>query len=234
MPQLPFVAGVVTKIEPVALRMQRIRVEGEGISALQSVPGQHVRFLVSDLREPRNWLRPKDFLRTYSLWRHDDGIEVCVVDHGEDGPGVRWARGLKVGRQVSFLRPEGSFALRDAAYHVFAGDETAAPAFDSMLRSLRSDAPAFGVVEAEDPAAQLPVDNRLTWQYRHGRTAFSSEGLVAAIGDLRLPPEPGVAYLAGEARTIQMLRRFLVTERGWPRESIVMKPFWTPGKRGMD
>ena len=44
----------------------------------------------------------------------------------------------------------------------------------------------------------------------------------------------GAAYLAGEARTIQLLRRQLVEERGWPRQAIVTKPFWTPGKRGLD
>jgi hypothetical protein len=26
----------------------------------------------------------------------------------------------------------------------------------------------------------------------------------------------------------------LVRERGWPRRSVLTKPFWTPGKRGMD
>jgi NADPH-dependent ferric siderophore reductase len=214
--------------------MQRIRVEGKEIATLQSVPGQHVRFLVSDLREPRNWLRPKDFLRTYSVWRHDEGIEVGVVDHDEGGPGVRWARDLRVGQRVSFLRPDGSFALRDAPYHVFAGDETAVPAFDAMLRSLRADIPAFGIVEAEEPADEIPLGAGVTWRFRHGRPAFASDSLVEAVRELELPPEPGAAYLAGEARTIQMLRRFLVSERGWPRESVTTKPFWTPGKRGMD
>jgi NADPH-dependent ferric siderophore reductase len=45
---------------------------------------------------------------------------------------------------------------------------------------------------------------------------------------------PGIAYLAGEARTIQLLRRHLVSDRGWPRQAIRMKPFWAPGKRGLD
>jgi NADPH-dependent ferric siderophore reductase len=47
-------------------------------------------------------------------------------------------------------------------------------------------------------------------------------------------PEPGIAYLAGEARTIQALRTHLVQDRGWPRQSVITKPFWTPGKKGME
>jgi NADPH-dependent ferric siderophore reductase len=43
-----------------------------------------------------------------------------------------------------------------------------------------------------------------------------------------------VAYVAGEARTCQAVRNRLVTELGWSRRQIVLKPFWTPGKRGMD
>ncbi|MEU8661955.1 SIP domain-containing protein, partial [Actinoplanes philippinensis] len=46
--------------------------------------------------------------------------------------------------------------------------------------------------------------------------------------------EPGRAYLAGEARTIQMVRRHLVEDRHWPRRSVLTKPFWTPGRKGMD
>jgi NADPH-dependent ferric siderophore reductase len=155
-----------------------------------------------------------------------------VLDHGEGGPGSRWARELRPGHRVSFLRPEGTFTLRDGPYHVFAGDETAAVAFGAMLRSLR--APVFAVVEVDEPADQIPLDGLVTWQYRHGRPAAASDSLVDGVRELKLPLEPGVAYLAGEARTIQMIRQFLVSERGWPREAITTKPFWTPGKRGMD
>ena len=45
---------------------------------------------------------------------------------------------------------------------------------------------------------------------------------------------PGVAYLAGEARTIQAVSQHLVRERGWPRRSIRAKPFWVAGKTGLD
>jgi hypothetical protein len=26
----------------------------------------------------------------------------------------------------------------------------------------------------------------------------------------------------------------LVTERGWPRRPVLVKPFWAPGKRGLE
>jgi NADPH-dependent ferric siderophore reductase len=236
---MPFSAsGTVAEIDQVTRRMRRIRLEGDEVSRLEWTPGQHVRVHVTDMRDPRNWLRPRDMLRTYSVWRYDDGLELCVLDHdgGGGGPGARWARSLRAGQHVVFNKPEGSFVLRDAPYHVFAGDETAAVAFGAMLRALPADAGAYGVVEVDSAEDRLPLDRDgdVTWLYRHGRTAASSESLVKGLAGLELPSEPGVAYLAGEARTIQMLRRHLVAERGWPRQAVRMKPFWTPGRRGLD
>ena len=49
-----------------------------------------------------------------------------------------------------------------------------------------------------------------------------------------LPEQPGVAYVAGEARTCQSVRAQLTRERGWPRRAVVVKPFWAPGRRGME
>jgi hypothetical protein len=36
---------------------------------------------VTDVKDPRNWLRPRDFLRTYSVWDFDcDALELCVLE----------------------------------------------------------------------------------------------------------------------------------------------------------
>jgi NADPH-dependent ferric siderophore reductase len=226
--------GTVTRIEPIARNMRLVRVESDEIARLAWTPGQHVRVHVGDRRDRRSWLRPRDALRAYSVWNHDGGLELCVFDHDTGGPGARWVRALRTGQRVTFGRPEGSFTLRDAPYHVFAGEETAAVAFGAMLRALPPGAPAYGVIEVDGPGDRLPLARGLHWEYRGGRSAAASETLVEAVHRLELPPGPGVAYLAGEARTIQMLRRHLVAERGWPRQAIRTKPFWAPGRLGLD
>ena len=228
------VTGMVTRIDSIARRTLRIRIEGDDITHLACLPGQHVRVHVADMLEPRSWLRPRDILRSYSVWQHDTAIELCVLDHDGDGPGAQWARQLHAGHRVTFSRPEGSFVLREGGYHVFAGEETAAVAFGAMLRALPPAVSVYGIIEADEPEDRLPLDRELTWQYRKGRPAAASPTLLEAFAQLKLPEEPGTAYLAGEARTIQMLRRHLVAERGWPRQAIRTKPFWTPGKRGLD
>jgi NADPH-dependent ferric siderophore reductase len=212
-------SGTVAAVEDVTARVRRIRLTGEALRGLAWTPGQHVRVRIGMVT-----------LRTYSIWDHAAGdVELCVLDHAGDGPGARWARGVEPGQKVSFLRPEGRLVARvDAPYHVFVGDETASVAFGAMLRALPASARVYGVVEVAEPADRLPLPraDELTWT----RTG----SLIETLRGLDLPAEPGAAYIAGEAKDCQAARRHLVADRGWPRRSAVVKPFWTPGKRGMD
>ncbi|GAB3983222.1 siderophore-interacting protein [Actinoallomurus acanthiterrae] len=213
-----FVRGTVADVDQITRRMRRITVTAPGLSW---TPGQQIRVAADGLLTRR----------TYSVWDYDgSSLELCVLDHG-DGPGARWARTVRPGDDVVFGGPEGGFVTRPSPYHLFAGEETAAVAFGPMVRAL-DDAPAYGVIEADAPDDRLPVD--LTWRYREGAPAASSATLVAAVRDLDLPDEPGTAYVAGEARTVQAVRDHLVRERGWPRRSVLTKPFWTPGKKGLE
>jgi NADPH-dependent ferric siderophore reductase len=205
-----FLSGTVAAVEDVTPRMRRIRLTGHGLRDLNWMPGQHVRVRVGTLT-----------LRTYSIWDYDGHLDLCVLDHPGAGPGARWARQVELGQRVSFTRPDGRLVTREAPYHLFIGDATASVAFGAMLRALPAAAQVHGIIEAED---RLPLPRELTW----------TNNLLDGLRALDLPVEPGVAYLAGEARACQAARRHLVQDRGWPRKATVVKPFWTPGKRGMD
>ena len=225
-----FLHGTVTEIEPIAERMRRIRVSGPRLRGLDWVPGTHIRLRVGDPRRPRAWM--EGLLRTYSIWDYspEGQLDLCVLDHPDAGPGALWSRRVRVGDAAAFMGPMGRFALReDAPYHLFAGDETAAVAFGAMLRALPSSAAVHGAISAEGPGGRLPLPrgDGLTWSHR-------PDLLLDAVRSLELPGEPGVAYLAGEALACQVVRAHLVTERGWSRRDVVVKPFWTPGRRGMD
>ncbi len=223
--------GTVTAVELIARRMRRIRITATELRGQSWKPGQQVRVHAAAAAEPGH----RGPRRTYSVWSYqDDTIELCVFDHGEAGPGSAWSRRIGVGQPVTFGRPEGKFVLRQGPYHLFAGEETASVAFGAMLRALPADVPAYGVVEVDTPEDRVPLPDSITWRFREGAPAASSRTLVDAVAKLTLPDEPGIAYLAGEARTIQMVRRHLVGDRNWPRGNVITKPFWSPGKTGMD
>jgi NADPH-dependent ferric siderophore reductase len=91
------------------------------------------------------------------------------------------------------------------------------------------------VIEAADPADRLPLTGDVTWIDRAADApAADASALIAAVTNLHLPDVPGVAYVAGEARAVQAIRSVLVSRHGWPRRAVHTKPFWSPGKRGME
>ncbi|GAA0958836.1 siderophore-interacting protein [Actinocorallia libanotica] len=221
------VRGAATAVEDAGGRWRRVRLEGVG--GLDWKPGQHVRVQVGEL----SLRAARDLLRTYSVWDYDgDALELRVFGHGE-GPGARWAQELKPDTQVMFKAPEGGFTVREGAPgHLFVGEETASVAFGAMMRSL--DGKARAVVEAGDTADRLPLDGDVAWLDRGTDSAFDSARLVEAVASLEGITPGTVAYLAGEAKTCQAVKRHLLHDRDWPRRDIVVKPFWTPGRRGMD
>lgn len=242
---LLFLRAEVTSTEQITPRTRAIRLAGPGVADLVWRPGQQIRIQAKDPQGQGRDGMLGGALRTYSIWSYDGReLELRVLDHG-DGPGARWSRGLRLGDEVVFRKPEGKFVGVDSApYHLFVGEETAAVAFGAIVRGLPSEAKIFGVIEVDGPQDQFALprvgsgpgsdSGDLAWRFRDGASAADSATLVAAIRELSLPAEPGVAYVAGEARTCQAVRAHLVRERGWPRRSVLVKPFWAPGKRGME
>jgi NADPH-dependent ferric siderophore reductase len=234
-----FNKATVDEVERVTPGMRRIRLAGDRLDALTCVAGQQVRIVVNSLFS-RETVRSgfRDFLRTYSVWYRNPQngtIELRVLDRG-DGPGARWARSVQVGDEVSFSGPEGRFVLQPAPHHVFVGEETAQVAFGAMLRALPHRTSVHGVIEVDEESDRLPLDHgdALEWRFRRGADAERSATLIRALRSLELPSEPGHAYIAGEAKTCAAARRHLIDDRGWPARSISVKPFWTPGKRGLE
>ncbi|MGI5243825.1 siderophore-interacting protein [Dactylosporangium sp. CA-139066] len=224
-----FVRASVAEAET-AGRFRRLRLRAPALRGAAWVAGQQVRVDVA----AKGAMTP--LLRTYSVWdRAHDWVDLQALLHG-DGPGAQWMGAAAVGDEVLISKPKGDFVTRPAAYHLFVGEETASVAFGPMLRALPREqrTASRAVVEIAGPADRLALDGDVTWVERRGDAVSPSPSLVAAVEALDLPGEPGQAYVAGEARTIQAVRQHLVRERGWPRRSVLTKPFWTPGKRGME
>lgn len=228
------VAAEVHAIASLGPRWRLVTLTGPELTGLEWTPGQHVRLQVAGGPVAVDWL--VGTLRTYTVWSyHDQTMQLAVFDHGE-GPGAHWARTTQPGDELLLMKPQGTFVTNPARYHLVAGEETALAAYAPMLRALPADARIFGAIEIDSPEERLDLrpDTPVTWSYRRGRPAAASTTLVETVRALELPAQPGRAYLAGEARTVQMIRRHLVEERDWPRRNVLTKPFWAPGRKGMD
>lgn len=229
--RLLFRAGTVTSITTIHPHMRQFRIADESLRGLHWQAGQHIRLSLS---------KGLPLLRTYTVRHYDSeqgSIDIWIMLHGE-GPGCQWANTVKEGETVAFLGPTGSFVLpaEAAPYYLFVGEETAAVSFQIMLETLPEHATVLGCLETRAPGEEVPgaSSHQLPWVYRGETSALSSALLLKAVQSLELPASPGLAFLAGEARTCQAVRRHLIAERHWPRTAIHVKAFWTPGKTGMD
>lgn len=229
--------ATVSVAEQVTPAMRRIRLHTDQPVTFPYNPGQHIRIQLKDPLSVTGILHPAETLRTYTIWDLDTArraIELRIHLYAGDGIGLEWARAARPGDRVTFWWPQSDFFTREVDFHVFVGDETASAAFGPMIRALDASAEVYGVLESETPEHDLPLPGPPVRRvHRHGAPAASSRVLLAAVAELDLPGNTGAAYVAGEARTCQMVRDYLVRERNWPRTAIKVKPFWTPGKRGL-
>jgi NADPH-dependent ferric siderophore reductase len=174
-------------------------------------------------------------MRTYTVRRWDATARELTVDvvlHGDEGVAGPWAMRAQPGDDVRFLGPGGGYApSADADWHLFAGDESAAPAIAVSLERLSPDARAHVLIEVGGPDEELkletPGDATITWLHRGaGRVG---DALVRAVTELEFPPGDVQAFVHGEAGFVKELRRLLLKERGVPRERLSLSGYWRLG-----
>ena len=183
-------------------------------------------------------LRFGEAVRAYTLRSVNREAAELVIDfvvHGDSGLAGPWAAAAAVGDEIEFVGPGGEWAPRaDADSHLFVGDEAALPAIGSSLDALLGERPharalVFAEVEApgyEYPLAKGPgVDVR--WTYR--RDAPYGERLVAAVLSEPWPGGDVEAFVHGNADMVRPLRRYLLKERGVPREHLSISGYWRAG-----
>lgn len=232
----------VERVEMLARRTRRIELVGTDLADLAWTPGQNVSvFLADPATLAQRQEVPRDLRRSYSVWDYDcrGRLEIAVYDHGGgEGPGAAWARQVGPGDAAVVTRPEGRLMVRsDPGLHLFVGEDTAAVSFGAMLRALPVSTPVRGVIECDEEDDRLPLPRAadLTWVHRRGASAAQSRLVTSTLAALDLSGEElGAAYVVGEVRTCQAVRRHLLEERGWPRQKVLVRAFWTPGRTGMD
>ena len=210
--------------------MRRIRFGGPSLAGLEHAPGQDLMFSV-----PAGGGRA--FRRRYTIRRFDPAallLDVDVVLHG-DGPGATWAAGVRPGERVEAIGPRGKILLRsEARWHLFTAEESAIPATFAMVEALGPGSRAIVLLEVGDPVDEQPIevhpgcDLQLAWLHRSGAEPGRSGVLVDAVASVEIPEGRGHAYLNGELKVVDELRRVLLG-RGLPAEDLSVKPYWRLG-----
>jgi NADPH-dependent ferric siderophore reductase len=117
-----------------------------------------------------------------------------------------------------------------ADWHLFAGDESAIPAFAELIAALPGDCAATAIVEIAEEGEEQPLPGAsVCWVPRDGAAPGAANLLDAAVAAATLPSGRGAAYLFGESRAMVTLRA-AVQSRGIAHEETVVKGYWNLGR----
>ena len=219
----------VAENRPLTPAMQQVVLSAPELAGFGYRPGQDLMLMVAvegDRPVRRRYtIRDTDPVRcrlTLGIVRHDGG------------PGERWVAAARPGDQVEGIGPRGKiFPVEGAAWHLFAGDFSALPAFFAMAGSLPAGQRAIVIQEVPGPGDEQELaaaaDVEVAWVHADGRPPGDPAALAGALAAMPLPPGAGHAYLAGEARLVLALREALAA-RGLPADQVSPKAYWGLGR----
>jgi NADPH-dependent ferric siderophore reductase len=218
----------VAAVQDLTPRMRRVQLTGPDLDRFDYLAGQDMALTFRRGDSPP--VRRRYTIRHYD--RDRGRLDLDFVLHG-DGPGMRWAQAARPGDGIEVVGPRGKITLvRDAAWHLFAGDATAVPGALAMMEALPADVPALAFLKVDGPEErQSTVGDRrdlITWAYEP-EARVEAPGLTAALAAATLPSGRGHAYLAGEVALVTALKATLVS-RGWATDDISAKAYWNRGR----
>jgi NADPH-dependent ferric siderophore reductase len=201
--------------------MRRITVRVPTLTAPR--PAQDVELILSDDTGRR--VKRRYTIRTFRPAAGE--LDLDALRHGHVGPGTRWAATAAPGDEIRFFGPRGRLDVRAAAWHLFAGDESAVPAIAALAEVV--DAPCYALVEVGDASDEMALDAEARWVHRGGTPPGTPDRLGAALDAFGAPPGEGRAYLLGESRVVSALRPRLHA-LGLRNDQIYAKGYWNVGR----
>jgi NADPH-dependent ferric siderophore reductase len=206
----------VTAVRALSERFRLVTLGSQEFAARELGPAEKVQTNVG------GWT-----LRTYTPMRlSPTELQLLLFAHG-DAPGASWSREVKLGDACAFIGPRSS--LRDTTFSApftFFGDETS---FATALNAKQRQPDARFVFEVGSAAESKAVLEALGLQ---DAVLIEKRAGDAHRGSLqeRLADAARPTVLTGNARSIQALLPGL-KKLG---RKVTTKPYWSPGKTGLD
>jgi NADPH-dependent ferric siderophore reductase len=246
----PFRRLTVRRVEDVSPRLIRVTLAGpelDGFAVEQPaasvrvlLPSSDGEALVIPTWNGNEFLFPdgtRPPIRTLTPYRLDPEaleLDVEVVIHAR-GAASEWARTARPGSPTAVSGPGRGYAVDpDDPHFLLAGDETAIPAIGQLLTTISGDSSADVYIEIAQRDAEVPMPDRpnatVEWHVRQAGDA-PGDALVAAVEAATIDPDTRV-WAAGEAASMQRIRRHLLDVRAHPRARSTVRGYWKHGRRG--
>jgi len=224
----------VDSVRDLTPSMRRIVFSCREPELLSGAPGTDLTLTIGSRGDTT--VRRRYTIRQLDPERHTVALDFVI--HG-DGPAARWASGAATGDEIEAIGPRGKVTVvADAEWHLFVGDDSFIPAALEMLESLPPDTAAHLYLEVEGPDDEQPVTAAAAvsgprWIHRGEAAAGESTALLDALAGFVPPAGRGFAYIGGEHRLVNAVRRLLL-DAGMTAEDMAPKPYWRLGSANAD
>ena len=232
----------VTQVHTLSPAMRRITFAGTELQGFEvNDPASYMKLIFPEpgQTEPTRPLPdgPRaTTMRTYTplAVRPDvNEVDVDFVLHGE-GPASSWAAQAQVGQVLYLMGPGPGYKLpTDASTYWLIGDDSALPAFETILASLPTDASVQVIMEvngaAEERALPGAPQSVVQWVVRGLDNTHAGQALEAALRQSRPPAAATQIYVACEAGAMRRIRKLLTDELGVDRSQITGRGYWKLG-----
>lgn len=232
----------VSRVQILSPAMRRITLTGAELQGFEVTdPASYMKLIFPEpgQTEPDRPLpdgpRAKS-MRTYTpLAVRPDVCEVDVdfVLHG-DGPASSWAAQAQVGQVLFLMGPGPGYKLQaDTPAYLLIGDDSALPAFETILASLSDTATVQVIMEvtgsAEERALPDAPHSAVQWVVRGLDNTQAGQALEDALRQSPPPAADTRIYLACEAGAMRRIRQLLTDELGIDRSQITGRGYWKLG-----
>lgn len=158
-------------------------------------------------------------------------LHVDVVLH-EKGVASSWASSARSGSPVAVSGPGRAYSIdHEANAFVLVGDETAIPAICQLLEHLPTVPISVHIaVRYDDAIVDLHRDVATTWHVSSDSLPADDQ-LFEAITSMDLMSGMRL-WGAGEAATMQRIRKHLSNERSFPRSHTTIRGYWKRDRLG--
>ena len=251
-PAAPFRRVVVGRVESLTPWMLRVTLTGAELADLPvGLPTGNIRLLLppdgsAEVVLPA-WngneflydggVRPT--IRSFTPRRYDEAtheLDVDIVIH-EGGAVSGWAQAAVPGAPIGVSGTGRGYPVAaDAGPFLFGGDESALPAIGVLLEVLPASATVLVLIEIAHPDARLPLPPHpgatVRW-YDLDPGAAHGDALHGAFVAAEIEAATRI-WVAGEAASVQRIRRHLFEDRGVPRSHAFVRGYWKHGRAGSD
>ncbi|MFK0004492.1 siderophore-interacting protein [Paenarthrobacter sp. NPDC090522] len=227
--------------------MVRITFGGPGLAGFESTgvgdeylrvflpdAGEHEARLPISTGESWDWesgVKPSA-MRTYTVRSVDPAagtVDIDFVVH-DGGVAAAWAQRAEVGDVVGLNSPTGLYEPpAELQWQILLADATGLPAVARLLEKTPPGVRTRVLIEVEDPSHQqdlvIGAGTEVAWI--HGGNGHSQSRLDEALKSMELPGGTGYIWVAGEAKVLRGIRKYLRHEKKLTPESYKLIGYWT-------